>query len=134
MIRHMESIEVSAAIIIHDGRILAAQRGYGEYKDGWEFPGGKLEPGESGEEACIRELREELSIGISCEKELCTVEWDYPRFHLTMHCYISSITEGSIEMKEHEALRWVSPEELDSVAWLEADWIVVKAIKEYLGK
>lgn len=122
----MESIEVVAAII-HDseGRIFATQRGYGDYKDGWEFPGGKMEPGESPEDALKREIWEELETKIVVERLVQTVEYDYPKFHLKMHCFLCYIESGSLILKEHEAARWLKPEELDSVDWLPADRIVI---------
>jgi 8-oxo-dGTP diphosphatase len=126
----MKQIEVVAAII-HDseGRIFATQRGYGDYKDGWEFPGGKMEPGESPEEALKREIWEELETKIVVERLAQTVEWDYPQFHLTMHCFLCSIESGSLILKEHEAARWLKPEDLDSVDWLPADRIVINKLK-----
>lgn len=128
----MKTIEVVAAIIHDNGKILATQRGYGEFKDGWEFPGGKMQPGETAEEAIIREIEEELRVRIAPEKLLITVECDYPNFHLTMHCFFSTIVEGTIELVEHEAMKWLADTELDSVAWLPADLEVVEAIKAYL--
>lgn len=128
----MKTIEVVAAIIHHDGKILATQRGYGDFKDGWEFPGGKMEAGETAEHAIVREIEEELNVEIRPEKLLHTVEYDYPNFHLTMHCFISVITKGTIELIEHEDAKWLKPEELDSVAWLPADVEVVEKLKVYL--
>lgn len=126
----MKQIQVSAAII-HDnaGRIFATQRGYGDMEGGWEFPGGKIEPGETPEAALQREIREELDTDIAVERLLKTVEWDYPAFHLTMHCYLCHVVSGSLIMKEHEAAKWLSANELDSVAWLPADRVVVDLIK-----
>ena len=128
----MKTIEVVAAIIHHDGKILATQRGYGDFKDGWEFPGGKMEAGETAEHAIVREIEEELNVEIRPEKFLHTVEYDYPNFHLTMHCLISVITKGTIELIEHEDAKWLKPDELDSVAWLPADVEVVEKLKIYL--
>ena len=126
----MKQIEVVAAIIHDaDGRIFATQRGYGDMKDGWEFPGGKVEAGESPEEALKREILEELDTRIVVEKLLTTVEYDYPKFHLTMHCYWCSIESGSLTLKEHEAARWLTMEQINSVDWLPADRIVVDEIK-----
>ena len=127
----MKQIEVVAAII-HDaeGRIFATQRGYGEWKDWWEFPGGKMEAGETPEEALKREIHEELSTEISVDKFLCTVEWDYPAFHLTMHCYLCSLLTEALHLNEHEAARWLSKDELESVEWLPADWEVVSNLKK----
>ena len=127
----MKQIEVVAAIIHDDnGRIFATQRGYGDYKDGWEFPGGKMEPGESPEEALRREIREELSTEINVDEFLCTVEYDYPNFHLTMHCYLCSLLTEALHLNEHEAAKWLAEDELDSVKWLPADLEVVEAISK----
>ena len=127
----MKQIEVVAAII-HDaeGRIFATQRGYGEWKDWWEFPGGKMEAGETPEEALKREIREELSTEISVDEFLCTVEWDYPAFHLTMHCYLCSLLTEALHLNEHEAARWLSKDELESVEWLPADWQIIGLLKD----
>ena len=125
-------IEVVAAVIHKDGRILATQRGYGEFKDKWEFPGGKMEAGESREEALRREIREELDTEIAVGKLLCTVEYDYPAFHLTMHCYLCSVVSGTLELKEHESARWLSADGLESVDWLPADLQILPLIKECL--
>ena len=126
----MSKIEVVAAII-HDsvGRIFATQRGYGEWKGWWEFPGGKMEAGESPEEALRREIWEELETRIVVERLVTTVEWDYPKFHLTMHCYWCHVESGSLTLKEHEAARWLAADELDSVKWLPADKEVVAKLK-----
>ena len=122
----MKQIEVVAAIIHDDeGRIFATQRGYGDYKDGWEFPGGNMEPGESPEEALRREIWEELETKIVVERLIQTVDYDYPKFHLTMHCFWCHIESGSLTLKEHEAAKWLSIENLNSVDWLPADKIVV---------
>ncbi len=127
----MKHIEVVAAII-HDGagRIFATQRGYGDYKDGWEFPGGKMEAGETPEEALRREIWEELETRICVEQLVETVEWDYPQFHLTMHCFWCSVESGELTLKEHEAAKWLTKEQLDSVDWLPADRLLLKRIKE----
>jgi 8-oxo-dGTP diphosphatase len=122
----MKQIEVVAAIIHDEGRIFATQRGYGDYKDGWEFPGGKMELGESPEEALKREIWEELETKIIVEHLVQTVEYDYPKFHLKMHCFWCHIESGQLVLKEHEAARWLKPEDLDSVDWLPADKVVVK--------
>ena len=122
-------IEVVAAVIRKDDKIFATQRGYGEWQDWWEFPGGKMEPGETPEEALKREIHEELSSEISVDEFLCTVEYDYPKFHLTMHCYLSSLLSEALHLNEHEAARWLSMDELNSVKWLPADVLVVNAIK-----
>ena len=126
----MKQIEVVAAIIHDDeGRIFATQRGYGDFKDWWEFPGGKMEAGETPEEALKREIREELSTEIGVDEFLCTVEYDYPKFHLTMHCFWCHIERGSLTLKEHEAARWLAKEQIDSVDWLPADLIVIKELQ-----
>ncbi len=117
----MKTVEVVAAIIRRDGRIFATQRGYGDWKDYWEFPGGKVEPGETPEEALKREIREELSTEIGVEGFLCTVDYDYPKFHLTMHCYLCSLLTEALHLNEHEAARWLDKDELDGVEWLPAD-------------
>ena len=127
----MKTIEVVAAVIRKDDKIFATQRGYGEWKDWWEFPGGKMEPGETPEEALKREIREELSSEISVDDFLCTVEYDYPKFHLTMHCYICSLQSESLHLNEHEAARWLKTKDLDSVKWLPADIQVLESIKNY---
>ncbi len=126
----MKQIEVVAAII-HDeqGRIFVTQRGYGEWKDYWEIPGGKMETGETPEEALKREIWEELETRIVVERFVETVEWDYPKFHLTMHCYLCHVESGHLKLKEHEAARWLTKEELESVNWLPADWELVRNLK-----
>ena len=125
----MKQIEVVAAIIHDDkGRFFATQRGYGDFKDWWEFPGGKMESGETPEEALKREIREELSTEISVDELLCTVEYDYPKFHLTMHCFLCSLLTDALHLNEHEAAKWLTHEELDSVKWLPADKVVVEEL------
>jgi len=125
----MRQIEVVAAIIHDDeGRIFATQRGYGDYKDGWEFPGGKIELGETPEEALKREIWEELETKIVVERLIQTVDYDYPKFYLKMHCFWCHIGSGSLTLKEHEAARWLMPEDIDSVDWLPADRIVVNKL------
>ena len=123
----MKQIEVVAAII-HDseGRIFATQRGYGEWKDWWEFPGGKMEQDETPEEALKREIWEELETSITVERLVETVEWDYPQFHLTMHCYLCHVESGHLELKEHEAAKWLSKDKLNTVNWLPADKEVIE--------
>lgn len=123
------NIEVVAAIIIQDGRLFATQRGYGEWKDWWEFPGGKIEPGESPKDALKREIREELATEIEVGNLLTTVEYDYPKFHLTMHCYLCDIIRGQLSLLEHEDARWLTKDELDGVKWLPADVEVIKALR-----
>ena len=117
----MKNIEVVAAVIVRDGRLFATQRGYGEFKDFWEFPGGKMEAGETREQALVREIREELDTEIKVGELLCTVEYDYPSFHLIMHCFKCSVVSGALVLKEHESARWLSPQELGDVRWLPAD-------------
>jgi len=125
----MKQIEVVAAIIRKENQIFATQRGYGEWKDWWEFPGGKMEAGETPEEALKREIWEELETRIVVERLVETVEWDYPAFHLTMHCYLCHVESGHLELKEHEAAKWLSRDELESVRWLPADWEIVRKLK-----
>ena len=130
----MKRIEVCAAILHHEGRILATQRGYGDFKDGWEFPGGKMEPGETPEDCIVREIKEELNVDIVPEELLMTVECDYPAFHLTMHCFWSSIAaDEQVVLLEHEAAKWLLPSELDDVQWLPADLEVVECLKKRLN-
>ena len=126
----MKQIEVVAAIIRKEDKIFATQRGYGDFKDWWEFPGGKMEAGETPEEALVREIREELSADISVDEFLCTVEYDYPQFHLTMHCYLCSLVTEALHLNEHEAAKWLKKNDLDSVRWLPADVKVVESIKQ----
>ena len=127
----MKQIEVVAAIIHDDeGRIFATLRGCGDYKDWWEFPGGKMEAGEKPEEALKREIWEELETRIVVERLVETVEWDYPQFHLTMHCYLCHVESGHLELKEHEAAKWLRKDELESVNWLPADWDLVRKLKK----
>ena len=128
----MRKIEVVAAVLVRDGRVFATQRGYGEFKDKWEFPGGKMEAGEGREEALRREIREELDAEIAVGKLLCTVEYDYPAFHLTMHCYLCSVVSGTLVLKEHESARWLSADGLESVDWQPADIQVIPIIRKCL--
>ena len=125
----MKTIRVVAAIIRDKGRIFATQRGYGLYKDGWEFPGGKIEPGEAPEEALKREIREELDTEIEVGEPAGHIEYDYPEFHLSMDCFFCTLLSGSLTLKEHEAARWLSPAELDSVSWLPADRSLIDELK-----
>ena len=129
----MKTIEVVAAIIHQGGRILATQRGYGEHKGMWEFPGGKMEPGETQEEAIRREIAEELNVQIHVERKVCTVEYDYPQFHLTMHCFWCSMAGGELVLKEHESAQWLERTQWDAVEWLPADVEVVNALKADVG-
>ena len=130
----VKQIEVVAAIIRKEDKIFATQRGYGEWKDWWEFPGGKMEAGETPEEALKREIREELSTEISVNEFLCTVEYDYPLFHLKMYCFLCSLLTEALHLNEHEAAKWLTKDELDSVKWLPADLLVIDALKSREGK
>ena len=125
----MKKIEVVAAILYRDGAYFATQRGYGEFEGMWEFPGGKIEPGESREVALKREIQEELGIDITIDKFLCTTDYDYPSFHLTMRCYLCSVESGMIELREHKSARWLTVESLDSVEWLPADKEIINKLK-----
>lgn len=124
----MKTINVVAAVIMTEGKVFATQRGYGEFKDGWEFPGGKVEAGESPEEALRREIREELEVEVNVGDLIDTIEYDYPAFHLSMKCYACTIAGGSPHLLEHEAARWLSADQLDSVAWLPADITLIPKI------
>lgn len=124
----MKTINVVAAVIMKDGKVFATQRGYGEFKDGWEFPGGKVEAGESPEEALRREIREELEVEVNVGDLIDTIEYDYPAFHLSMKCYACTIAGGSPHLLEHEAARWLYADQLDSVAWLPADITLIPKI------
>lgn len=128
----MKTVRVVAAIIINDGKVFATQRGYGEFKDGWEFPGGKIDAGETPEEALVREIKEELDTEVEVKELLETVEYDYPKFHLSMDCFICKIKAGELVLKEHEALKWLTKETLDSVEWLPADLGLIEKIENYL--
>lgn len=128
----MKTIEVAAAVILKDGAVFATQRGYGPWKDWWEFPGGKIEVGEFPQEALVREIREELDAEVEVGELLETVEWDYPDFHLTMHCFICSLLSESMRLNEHEAAAWLTRETLDTVRWLPADEGVVDRISMLL--
>ena len=134
----MKQITVSGAIILRTNpstgkkEIFATQRGYGEYKDGWEIPGGKLEPGESPEQCIVREIREELATEVRAERILGMIDYDYPAFHLTMHCILCSIVSGDLQLLEHEAARWLTRETLRSVDWLPADKLILDKIEEIL--
>ena len=129
----MNHIEVVAAVITKNGKVFATQRGYGDFKDGWEFPGGKMEPGETRENALIREIKEELDTDISVDSFLGTVEHDYPQFHITMHCFLCQVTSGKLELKEHEDARWLTRETFDSVAWLPADIGILDAVRKQMN-
>ena len=126
----MKTINVVAAIIMKDGRLFATQRGYGDYKDWWEFPGGKIEPGETPEEALVREIREELHAEIEVVRLVDTVEYDYPKFHMAMSCYLCRLISDEIELVEHEAARWLDPDDVWSVKWLPSD---IEVIEDLFG-
>lgn len=125
----MKTIKVVAAVIRDKGRVFATQRGYGPYKDSWEFPGGKIEPGETPEQALKREIREELDAEIVVGESAGCIEYDYPEFHLCMECFFCSLVSGNLTLKEHEAACWLSSEELDSVSWLPADLSLIERLK-----
>ena len=124
----MKSIEVVAAVIVKDDKVFATQRGYGPYKGWWEFPGGKIEAGETHQQALKREIREELESEIEVETLIKTVDYDYPEFHLTMHCYYCNVVSGNLVLKEHQDARWLAKTELDSVKWLPADLDIIKIL------
>ena len=134
----MKQVTVSGAVILRTNpetnqkEIFATQRGYGDYKDGWEFPGGKLESGETPEECIVREIREELATEVRAERILGVVDYDYPTFHLTMHCILCTIVSGKLQLLEHEAAKWVNKETLRSVDWLPADRLILDKIEELL--
>ncbi len=125
----MKTINVVAAVIKENNKIFATQRGYGDFKDGWEFPGGKIEVGETPQEALRREIKEELDTDIQVGDLIDTIEYDYPNFHLSMQCFWCSIVSGDLILKEHEAARWLSRDELDSVSWLPADITLINMLK-----
>lgn len=128
----MKTIKVVAAIIIDGEKVFATQRGYGEFKDGWEFPGGKVEKGEKPEEALVREIKEELDTEIEVGELFDTVEYDYPKFHLSMDCFICKVKSGDLVLKEHEAAKWLTKENLGSVEWLPADEGLVEKIRKFI--
>jgi 8-oxo-dGTP diphosphatase len=130
----MKSIEVVAAIIRDGDRVFATQRGYGPWKDWWEFPGGKMEEGETEQEALVREIKEELSADIHVGKLLDTVEWDYPEFHLTMHCFMCTLSHDAMHLNEHEAAKWLNMTTLRSVKWLPADEALLPVIEKELNE
>ncbi len=124
----MKTIEVVAAIIHKDNCYLATQRGYGDFEGMWEFPGGKIEAGESQEEALKREIKEELNVDIEIGMQICTVDYDYPKFHLTMHCYCCNVSNGEIKLLEHKSAKWLTKDELNMVEWLPADIAVISKL------
>lgn len=129
----MKTIKVVAAIIVDGKRIFATQRGYGDLKGGWEFPGGKVEPNESRKQALTREIQEELDSTIEVKEYFDTIEYDYPTFHLSMDCFICSIKKGNLILKEHAAAKWLGIEDIDSVEWLPADISLIDKLKDYLN-
>lgn len=129
----MKQIEVVAAIIIKGHKLFATQRGYGEFKGLWEMPGGKIEQGETKEEALMREIREELDTKISVGQLVRTIEYDYPDFHLTMHCFAASVVEGKLTLLEHEDARWLDASHLESVEWLPADYELLDDFRKLLS-
>ena len=128
----MKTVKVTAAIIRDGERVFATQRGYGAYKDFWEFPGGKVEAGETPREALVREIREELDTVVAVGELLATVEYDYPEFRLSMDCFWAAVVEGELCLREHEAARWLDKDGLDTVAWLPADRLLLPSIREKL--
>lgn len=127
----MKTVKVVAAIIVSDGKILATQRGYGEWKGGWEFPGGKIEPGETSDEALKREIKEELDMIIQVGELFDVVEYDYPEFHLSMECFICKIESGDLVLKEHQAAKWLTRDLLNDVEWLPADEGLIKRLEVF---
>lgn len=128
----MKTIRVVAAVIRERDKIFATQRGYGEFKGGWEFPGGKIEEGEIPQEALLREIKEELDVEIAVGDLIDTIEYDYPTFHLSMDCFWAEIVSGEIVLKEHEAMKWLKKDSLNSVEWLPADVSIIEDIKNVL--
>ena len=126
----MKTIDVVAAVIEKDGRVLATQRGYGEFEGGWEFPGGKVEAGETPEQAIVREIKEELNADIAVRDFLVQVEHDYPKFHLSMKCYLCTLKDASFQLPEHHAAKWLDLAHIESVEWLPADVKVVHALEK----
>ena len=125
----MKTIRVVAAVIVDNNKIFATQRGYGDYQGGWEFPGGKIEPGELPKEALIREIKEELDTQIEVGTLIDTIEYDYPTFHLSMDCFWTKVVDGNLILKEHAAAKWLTKDEMDSVEWLPADVALIEKIK-----
>lgn len=126
----MKTIRVVAAVIKENNRIFATQRGSGDFKGGWEFPGGKIEPGETPEAALVREIREELSVSVVPELLIGTVEYDYPSFHLSMDCFLCTLEQGSPVLTEHSASRWLLKDEIHTLDWLPADILILEKVKE----
>ena len=132
--KSIKTIEVVAAIIIKDNQVFATQRGYGQWQGWWEFPGGKIEPGETPEAALTREIREELNAEITVGSLLQTIEWDYPAFHLTMHCYLCTLNSDQLHLNEHSASAWLTRKTLRSVTWLPADLGLLDEIEKLLAR
>ena len=128
----MKIVEVVAAAIVKDGKVLAAQRGYGEFKGGWELPGGKIEPGETQEQAIVREIQEEMSATIEVVEKIGTVDYDYQDFHLTMHCFLTRVKEGTLVLLEHDGIQWVDKKTMNTVDWLPADMKILDKVAERL--
>ncbi len=127
----MKIVNVAAAIIKYENKIFATQRGHGEFEGGWEFPGGKIEAGETASQALVREIKEELDVEVEVGELIDTVEYDYPNFHLTMHCFICTIKSGKLVLKEHSAAKWLTKETLNSVEWLPADEGLIEKVASY---
>lgn len=125
----MKTIRVVAAVIKKENKIFCTQRGYGDFKGYWEFPGGKIEDGETPQEALVREIKEELGVDISVGKMIKTIEYDYPEFHLSMDCFWCELVSGEIELKEHEDAKWLDKNNIDSVDWLPADLDLINSLK-----
>lgn len=125
----LKTVRVAAAVIVQGDKIFATQRGYGEFKDGWEFPGGKVEKGETAQQALVREIQEELDTEIEVGRLFDRVEYDYPHFHLSMDCFFCRVKSGGLVLKEHEAAKWLSRGELGNVDWLPADLDLIKKLK-----
>lgn len=130
----MKTVKVAAAVIRKENRIFATERGYGEFKDMWEFPGGKIENGENGREALMREIKEELDTTVDVGEYIDTIEYDYPSFHLSMECYWCTVRDGRLTLLEHENARWLDRDSLLSVEWLPADLVIIDKVKEGLEK
>lgn len=128
----MKTVRVAAALIISEGRVFATQRGYGAFRDYWEFPGGKIEPGETERQAVEREIMEELDTCVSAGEKIFQVEYDYPEFHLSMGCLRCTVLSGHLKLKEHESARWLSAGQLEEVSWLPADRQMIPALRKLL--